>query len=117
VSAKSSKKRRRPSKKLVTTLESLADALPEIAVSGPSYEKASGKQSSLVSLKSKPGARKKKERLDREERVRFGKNMAFMTQAATTPEGQNGTVTSNRWATLRQHIAKSIGLKGDADVG
>ena len=110
-SAKLSKKRRRPSKKLVATLESLAAALPEIATS------ASSPQSSLVSLKSKPGARKKKERLEKEERLRFGKNMAVMTGMATTPGGQDGATTDNRWAALRQHIVNNIGLKGDSDVG
>jgi len=106
-SAKASKKRRRPSKKLVTTLESLVAALPEIAASDG---KASGTKSSLVSLKSKPGARKKKERLEKEERLRFGKNMAIMTG------DQDGTTTDNRWTALRQHITNNIGLKGDSDV-
>lgn len=115
-SAKSSKKRRRPSKKLITTLESLAAALPEIAASGPSDNKASGAQSSLVSLKSKPGARKKKEQLEKEERLRFRKNMAVMTNMVTAPGGQGGATTDNRWTALRQHITNNVELKGDSDV-
>jgi hypothetical protein len=115
-SAKLPKKRRRPSKKLVTTLESLAAALPDIAVSGPSNDKALGTQSSMVSLKSKPGARKKKDRLEKEERLRFGKNMAVMARMATTPGGQDDATTGNRWTALRQHIVKSMGIKGDGDA-
>ena len=116
-SAKSPKKRRRPSKKLVTTLESLSAALPEIAVSGPSNDKASGTQSNLVSLKSKPGARKKRVRLEKEERLRFGKNMAVMARMAATPGDQDGATTGNRWTALPQHFVNSMGLKGNGDAG
>ncbi|PVH85787.1 hypothetical protein DL98DRAFT_545946 [Cadophora sp. DSE1049] len=77
-------KRRRPSKKLVTTLESLADALPDVEDLVKENDRAtsggrggSGKMT-MKSLKSKPGARKRKEKLERMERERFGKNMAVI---------------------------------------
>ncbi|KAH7417387.1 ribosome biogenesis protein SLX9-domain-containing protein [Cadophora sp. MPI-SDFR-AT-0126] len=78
-------KRRRPSKKLVTTLESLADALPDVEELVKENDRAasggarggSGKMA-MKSLKSKPGARKRKEKLERMERERFGKNMAVI---------------------------------------
>ncbi|CZT49851.1 uncharacterized protein RSE6_10747 [Rhynchosporium secalis] len=71
-------KRRRPSKKLVTTLESLADALPDV---GELVKEAKGGgegKMKMASLKSKPGARKRKEKLERMERERFTKNMAVI---------------------------------------
>jgi len=76
-------KRRRPSKKLVTTLESLADALPDVEELVKENERAAqggsgnGKMA-MKSLKSKPGARKRKEKLERMERERFGKNLAVI---------------------------------------
>ncbi|TAQ87295.1 hypothetical protein B7494_g4396 [Chlorociboria aeruginascens] len=76
-------KRRRPNKKLVATLESLADALPEVE------EKEEGGEGKIKhkSLKSRPGAMKKREKLERMERERFGKNMAIL---ATGPESERG---------------------------
>lgn len=73
-------KRRRPSKKLVTTLESLADALPDVEelVNKGEVGEGEGKMKMAASLKSKPGARKRKEKLERMERERFAKNMAVI---------------------------------------
>lgn len=68
-------------------------------------------------MKSKPGAKKKKERLEKEEKLRFGKNMAVMTRAAATPGNQDGANTGDRWTALRQHIVNSMGLKSDGDAG
>ncbi|KAK6587349.1 hypothetical protein PZA11_000639 [Diplocarpon coronariae] len=70
-------KRRRPNKKLVTTLESLADALPDVEDSLQDKERGEGKMK-MLSMKSKPGARKRKEKLERLERERFSKNMAVI---------------------------------------
>ncbi|KAH9215436.1 ribosome biogenesis protein SLX9-domain-containing protein [Leptodontidium sp. 2 PMI_412] len=85
-------KRRRPSKKLVTTLESLADALPDVEElvakgrngGGPGGE---GKLRMAQSLKSKPGARKRKEKLERMERERFALNMAVIMAGGKEESG------------------------------
>ena len=68
-------KRRRPSKKLVTTMESLADALPELEDG-----KGEGKIK-MKSLRSKPGAMKRKEKVERMERERFGRNFSVLMGA------------------------------------
>ncbi|KAG4435993.1 hypothetical protein IFR05_008535 [Cadophora sp. M221] len=83
-------KRRRPSKKLVTTLESLADALPdveELVANGRESGSREGKMNMAASLKSKPGARKRKEKLERMERERFTLNMAVI-MAGGKEEGE-----------------------------
>lgn len=109
-------KRRRPNKKLTTTMEGLADALPDVEdlVQG----KISGEgKIKMKSLRSKPGALKRKEKLERVERERFGKNMAqIMGMKEESPaappvvvmdvEGNAAkapvqTATSNRFAALR----------------
>ncbi|KAE9381235.1 hypothetical protein N431DRAFT_490649 [Stipitochalara longipes BDJ] len=81
-------KRRRPSKKLVTTLEGLADALPSVSElvekSGGAGGKMGGKGKSL---KSKPGALKRKEKLERGERERFGKNLAVILGSRGVEKG------------------------------
>jgi Ribosome biogenesis protein SLX9 len=69
-------KRRRPSKKLVTTMESLADALPDVEV----LEGGEGKIK-MKSLRSKPGAMKRKEKVERMERERFGRNFSVLMGA------------------------------------
>lgn len=112
---KKSTKRRRPSKKLVTTLESLADALPD------ARNKEGGVAGELAnvirhkSLKSRPGAMKRKEKLDRLERERFGKNMAQMVvlkdKAKTDPDAAMDTTigtTSGRWAALRNFLTQTM---------
>lgn len=56
-------------------MEGLADALPD--VEELVKEKGTGEgKIKMKSLKSKPGALKRKEKLERVERDRFGKNMA-----------------------------------------
>ncbi|KAI9053574.1 hypothetical protein LZ554_002528 [Drepanopeziza brunnea f. sp. 'monogermtubi'] len=71
-------KRRRPSKKLVTTLESLADALPDVEDLVKGKEQDEGGKMQMRSLKSRPGARKRMEKLERMERERFSKNLAVI---------------------------------------
>ncbi len=100
-------KRRRPSKKLVTTLESLADALPDAADSETILDNAKIKHKSM---KSRPGAMKKREKLEKMERERFGKNMAQLTAgtpAAKATEGQQ-SATASRWAALRGFISQTM---------
>ncbi|KAL4943857.1 hypothetical protein BDV06DRAFT_220818 [Aspergillus oleicola] len=106
-----SNKRRRASKKLVANLESLADALPEAETSlnDPS-------QLNIIkqkTLKHRPGAMKRKEKLEKSERDRFAKNMAQMSNipAAPTPttsEPAAADLVSNRWAALRGFISQTM---------
>lgn len=131
---KKSSKRRRPSKKLATSLDSLADALPEI-IEGEDVEKGKVRHKSL---KSKRGALKKKERIVKGEMERFGVSMARLTgqveQVKTVPAGiqteeddddedegmadksavaksAQPPATSNRWAALRGYISSTMEQK------
>ena len=117
------KKRRRPSKKLVANLESLVDALPEIATRAEDDSIVNDVRVRHRSLRSKPGAMKKKEKLEKLEMERFSKNMAQM--ANTTGQEQHHTTTdgsqeasnaggnaSQRWAALRGFIQSTL----DRDV-
>ncbi|KAI4153823.1 MAG: hypothetical protein L6R39_001493 [Caloplaca ligustica] len=113
------KKRRRPSKKLVANLESLAAALPDApaATAADAFETATAKIKPR-SLKSKPGAMKKKERIISMEKDRFNKNMAQlstiqqsdvlsadqMQAAGISPDLQPGT----KWAALRSFIQQTM---------
>lgn len=78
-------KRRRPSKKLVATLESLADALPDVpetAGAGDGQEgdrEGGGKRRRQQSLRTRPGSLKRKEKLVQAEMARFGLNLAQLT--------------------------------------
>jgi len=107
-------KRRRPSKKLVTTLEGLADALPgdegEVQVEGGKIRQRS--------LKSRPGATKRREKVERMERERFGKNMTQLAAGSGASamgidgtEGPQPSATVSRWAVLRGFISQTIEQK------
>lgn len=115
-------KRRRPSKKLVATLESLADALPDFDDDGNGGERIVGDAKiKHRSLKSRPGATKRREKLEKMERERFGKNMAQLsasTEAAPAVVGLEGqphaaaaAATSNKWAALRGFISQTLEQK------
>lgn len=104
-------KRRRPSNKLVATLESLADSLPEATES--SHDTAS--QVNVIkqkTLRHKPGAAKRREKLEKVERDRFAMNMAQMSglqqPAAATQEAPEAHSTSNRWSALRNFISQTM---------
>lgn len=146
----SSKKRRRPNKKLVATLESLGDALADIqdAMDAEEAEKRKNGQGVVgaqqegkiahKSLRTRPGALKRKEKVVRGEMERFGRSLAQLSgipasgppsgahattaAAAETKEmdtemgaaGQEGSgtqptsATSNRWAALRGFISATM---------
>jgi predicted component of type VI protein secretion system len=63
-------------------------------------------------LKHKPGAMKRKEKLEKTERDRFAKNMAQMSgiQPATTTSSEPTAddSVSNRWAALRGFISQTM---------
>ncbi|EED18747.1 conserved hypothetical protein [Talaromyces stipitatus ATCC 10500] len=114
-----SPKRRRPSKKLVTSLDSLADALPD---ADDEVTSDIANQANIIrhkTLKHRPGAMKRKEKMEKLERNRFIQNMAQMSaieQAASNaqqqPENQftstGSNSTSNRWAALRGFISQTM---------
>ncbi|KAI4192284.1 MAG: hypothetical protein LQ346_004385 [Caloplaca aetnensis] len=108
-------KRRRPSKKLVANLESLVEALPDIP--GPREAdglKAANAKIKHRSLKSRPGAMKKKEKIISMEKDRFNKNMAHMAAAGAASNSTHGGDQSNlpqpgtRWAALRNFIQQTM---------
>ncbi|KAL2868738.1 FAM207/SLX9 family protein [Aspergillus lucknowensis] len=109
-SSAKSNKRRRSSKKLVTNLESLVDALPETEteLNDPSQVNVIKQKT----LKHKPGALKRKEKIEKLERERFAKNMAQMSSihAPTGPGSEPDTATSasSRWAALRGFISQTM---------
>ncbi|PKS06293.1 hypothetical protein jhhlp_007041 [Lomentospora prolificans] len=108
-----STKRRRPNKKLVATLEDLVDALPEVEeLSAETVGKVRHK-----SLKSRPGALKRKEKIVRGEMERFGMSMARLVAGGGARGGLgNGeeegkkaaNPTGNRWAALRGYISATM---------
>lgn len=105
-------KRRRPNKKLVATLESLADALPGLEDEGASGEIDMGQakitqRSSMKSMKSRPGALKRKEKLEKLEMDRFNKNLAQL--ATATP----GAAVQDRWAALKNHVQGNMEIKSE----
>lgn len=114
------KKRRRPSKKLVTTLESLADALPD-DIDGEDQGAANGDGATTTvvgqarirhkSLRSRPGAMKRKEKVERMERERFERNMAQMQEPAQAGGAVPAEGTANRWAALRGFIEATMERK------
>ncbi|KAK3395433.1 ribosome biogenesis protein SLX9-domain-containing protein [Sordaria brevicollis] len=140
-SGKINKKRRRPSKKLVTTLESLGDALGEISEeiredeeSGKTMDKMQEAMGRVrhKSLKTRPGALKRKEKVVKTEMDRFGRSLAQLatvkepavaplavqkemevetTQAQTQTAQTTATpqpATTNRWAALRGFISATM---------
>jgi Ribosome biogenesis protein SLX9 len=92
-------KRRRPNKKLVTTLEGLADALPSVdglVAEGKGGVVWNGVGKKSGSLKSKPGAMKRKEKLERGERERFGRNLAVIMGSRVEVEEKSMGVEDKR---------------------
>ena len=115
-------KRRRPSKKLVATLESLADVLPELDPTNPPDPFVSDTRIKQTSLKSKPGALKKKEKQDRLEMERFNKNLAEImrpmeggkseaVRESASSDDQQTAASTNRWHSLRDFILLTMEQK------
>ncbi|KAK7908001.1 hypothetical protein PG985_015304 [Apiospora marii] len=127
-------KRRRPGKKLVTDLDSLKTALPDLLEDGVTEEGLKQLKEGKVrlkSLRSRKGALKRKEKLVKSELERFQGNMAQLNamraseqddaavqkQATNqnTPSTQQSQATSsssssmpNRWAALRGFISSTM---------
>lgn len=107
-----SAKRRRPNKKLAATLEDLADALPDVEA---------GEEAGKVrqrSLRSRPGALRRKERVVRGEMERFGESMARLVGGGGAEGGlgmgekeegkKEANPAGNRWAALRGYISATM---------
>ena len=87
--------------------------MSELVEGGESGKKGKGK-----SLKSKPGARKRKEKLERGERERFGRNLALILgsrgqQERMDVEGkenkeEKGEVVKGRFAALRAWVGTNM---------
>ncbi|KAK0751763.1 ribosome biogenesis protein SLX9-domain-containing protein [Schizothecium vesticola] len=130
-SSTTKKKRSRPSKSLVASLDSLGDALDSItadlAASGHApmdREQAAQGRVRHRSLRSRPGALKRKERVVKAEMERFGRSLANMSAAGeqqqqSTAQGEQGETqtqgapaapssTSSRWAALRGQISQTM---------
>ena len=118
----SSKKRRRPSKKLVTNLESLANALPEAPENKKQDVMMGDVKIRQRSLKSRPGAMKRKEKLATIEKERFNKSMAQMMGSAAvsqvnheaTGSAEPSTEGRNKWAALRGFIQQTMEQRPEA---
>ena len=114
------------SQKLATTMEGLADALPELEDGEGGVEALQGKIRHK-SIKSKKGALKRKEQVVKGEMERFGNSMAQMAgtqegtgssnsvatgRTSTTSTGGGTAPTSagasNRWAALRGYISSTM---------
>ncbi|RFU72765.1 hypothetical protein TARUN_9490 [Trichoderma arundinaceum] len=120
-------KRRRPKSKTgatLSSLDSLADALPELAEGEGAAEILNGKIRHQ-SLRSKKGALKRKERLLKGEMERFGASMAQLSHVPAQPQNQHkaaqvssstlagsapapAPAVSNRWAALRGYISATM---------
>ncbi|KAI4187177.1 MAG: hypothetical protein L6R41_002979 [Letrouitia leprolyta] len=115
------KRHRRPAKKLIASLNSLTEALPAAEEAEP--VKTATTTIRHRSLKSKPGAMKKKEKIISMEKDRFNKNMAQMAawqpSAADRQDASHLTPANNhshadtKWAALRSFIRQTMEKRPD----
>lgn len=110
-------RRRRPSKKLVTTLDALADALPDDVDDSTSANEAAGTlpadQINVIrrkSMKSRPGALKRKQKLDNSERDRFARNLAQMAVPASSTASAS---SADKLRALRGFISQTLEKRTD----
>ncbi|ORY16632.1 ribosome biogenesis protein SLX9-domain-containing protein [Clohesyomyces aquaticus] len=110
-SSSKTKRRRRPDKKLVANLESLAHALPDLGDDGENGEVVIGQAKiQRKSLKSRPGATKRKAKLEKAEKDRFNKNLAQLA-GSTNGAGADATSIADRWAALKNHVQSTAEKK------
>ncbi|QPH18193.1 hypothetical protein C2857_003187 [Epichloe festucae Fl1] len=103
-------KRRRPNNKLRTSLDGLADALPELQDGEGGEEILAGKIKHK-SLKSKKGALKRKERIVKGEMERFGVSMAKLAGAGGAGTGTRTTGTTTSMSSDKNALV--VGNKSD----
>jgi len=106
-------KRRRPNKKLVASLESLAEALPDLTEGTEEDSTTVGiAKIHHRSLKSRPGAMKRKERVEQIERERFGKNLAQMIGGTLNqPDKASNFTITNRWLAIKSFVQSTAEIK------
>lgn len=97
------------SQQLKTTLNSLADALPELEAGMGGEEILAGKIKHK-SLRSKKGALKRKEQIVKGEMERFGVSMAKLSEVQPQPSQKKAEASapSSRWAALRGYISSTM---------
>ncbi|KAM4054468.1 ribosome biogenesis protein SLX9 domain-containing protein [Hirsutella rhossiliensis] len=115
---RSQNRSRRPNNKLKTSLQGLADALPSLQDEDEGAdEDRRGELRHKVrhrSIKSKPGALKRKEMVVKGEMERFGVSMARLsgaTPSSSTPSLRGGQAQADgngRWAALRGYISATM---------
>lgn len=105
--AKKGARRRRPSKKLVATLESLEDALDDIRAEMDEQDEQRQQQQQELegsanqgkvrhkSLRTRPGALKRKEKLVRGEMERFGRSLAQLASIANVTKATSSAPSSS----------------------
>jgi hypothetical protein len=123
-STKKSLKRRRPNKKLVTTLESLADALPDVEELVRVHESGDGlkangqKKLESKSLSHGKGFMKRRDKVEKGEKERFGKNLGVIMGSVATPAAsatvdvgkenagaeKSASTTAGRFAAIRAWV-------------
>lgn len=115
------RRRRRPAKRLVTTLDSLLEALPDETVDRNAGTQLQ-EQVHIIqrqSVTSRSGALKRREKLDKSERDRFANNMAQMAISRSSGDRQDETgscdkpTTSARWTALRGFISQTLERRND----
>ena len=105
-SSAKTQKRRRPNKKLVANLESLADALTGLDDTGADGKVETGQAKiQRKSLKSRPGAMKRKEKLEKIEKDRFNQNLVQLASSTA------GGAVKDRWAALKSHVQSTMEVK------
>ncbi|KAL1854840.1 hypothetical protein VTK73DRAFT_8693 [Phialemonium thermophilum] len=113
------RKRRRPNKKLVATLESLGDALGEIEAESAKEGQADAMDEAQAragkvrhrSLRSRPGALKRKEKLVRGEMERFQQSLAHL---ATIRKAETTTTAAAAAATTATTATATMETNGQA---
>lgn len=64
------------------------------------------------SLKSRPGATKRKEKLEKMEMERFNANLVQMASTSGTISGAGGSTSiANRWAALKNHVRDTTEIR------
>ena len=108
-SSAKTQKRRRPNKKLVANLESLADALPDGGADGDvelGQARIVQPKVKLESMKKSKGAKKRKEKLEKLEKERFNANLVQLASGA-----QGATAVQDRWAALKNHVQSNMEVR------
>lgn len=98
-------------------MNSLADVLPDVSDIPADYEERAVK-ARLTSAGTKVGSAKRREAMLRKEKGAFQRNMGVLVGMRGQSEKEVGTEEGNeaavndRWAALRQNLARNMGVSG-----